>query len=257
MTLTSEPRKRNKYNEIMERVQVTPEMHERIMGRIRTMDIPQQTPPAKPTLWTRYRKYMVTAASLIVVLAGVLAAQHGFAPGTSTSQQQSVTGTNAPEVSKQQVPESTKAPQSSDMISPYSSTVPNNRSMAVTGTMSYTSLAELTQAVGYEVKQVNKLPFQSTQTQYSVIGKLAEIRYIGSSNDLTFRMQPGSGDISGDNGEYSNIRTVTENGASVTMKGYDKGFNLAIWEQNGYTYSIMLQQPINSEHLLEAVRSVK
>ncbi len=253
MTLTSEPRKRNKYNEIMERIQVTPEMHERIMGRIRTMDIAKDA-PAKPSLWTRYRKYMVTAASLIVVLAGVLAAQHGFAPGTP---QEAITSTNAPET-KQMVPESGVAPPAADNMTPYSSrSAPSESSMLEATNMSYASLAELTKAAGYEVKQVNTLPFKSEQTQYSLSDKLAEIRYTGSDNDLTFRMQPGSGDISGDYGEYSDTRTATENGASVTIKGNDKGFTLATWEQNGYTYSITLQQPVSSEQLLDAVRSVK
>ncbi|MFD1888215.1 hypothetical protein [Paenibacillus wenxiniae] len=256
MTLTSEPRKRNKYNEIMERIQVTPEMHERIMERIRTADITKaNTAPAKPSLWTRYQKYMVAAASMIVVLAGVLAAQHGFAPGTG---QEAGTSLNAPETNQTAPRSGTSVPpQASDMKTPYSTNAPSDRAMIITGAQSYDSLAALTKAAGYHVKQVNALPFKSEQTQYSLSDKLAELVYTGSNNVLTFRMQPGSGDISGDYGDYSDTRIMTENGASITIKGNDKRFTLATWEQNGYTYSMSVQQPISSEQLLAAVHSVK
>ncbi len=251
MTLTSDPRKRTKYNEIMERIQVTPEMHERIMSRIRAMDIQkEQAPSNKPPLWTRYRKYIVTAASLMVVLAGVLVAQHGFAPGMGPT---SATTQNS-------TPESKTAPES-DMMSPYSSSGAANdrtmRSMTVPSSMTYASLAELDDAAGYKVKQIEAVPFQADQTQYSLTDQMAEIRYTGSTNDLTFRMQPGSGDISGDYTEYSRTQTITNNGTSITVKGNDKGYNLAVWEQDGYTYSILLQQPLSSDKLLEVIRSVK
>ncbi len=243
MILTSEPRKRNKYNEIMERIQVTPDMHERIMSRIRTMDI-QPATPAKPTVWTRYRKYMVTAASLIVVLAGVLTAQHGFAPGNESVR----TGTA--------VPEATGIGPQSDMMAP-SRADSTLRSTTITGSTPYDSLAALTKAAGFAVKQVTVLPFTAQQTKYALLDGVAEIRYIGSSNQLTLRMASGGGDISGDYTDYSSKRTVNQNGLSVTIKGSDKGYKLATWEQNGYTYCISMEQPISSEQLLAAVSSVK
>ena len=49
----------------------------------------------------------------------------------------------------------------------------------------------------------------------------------------------------------------TANGASVTMKGKDGTFSLAVWESNGYTYSVYADTARTSADLLALVKGIR
>lgn len=109
------------------------------------------------------------------------------------------------------------------------------------------SLAELEQAAGYPVP-LPALPEGYTPALYQAIpGSLAEVRFTGGGDTLLYRVGPGGGDVSGDYNAYPDTWSVEAGGVSVTCKGADGTVSLALWERDGYSFSL------SSEHRLSTV----
>jgi hypothetical protein len=127
------------------------------------------------------------------------------------------------------------------------------------------SLGELSDTIGFKVREVKVLPFGAEQTAYAAyLGDLptAQINYAGEGNELSFRMWVGSEDNSGDYNEYSDIKNSSTGDISVTIKGNGGLYNLALWNSGGYSYSIRIAEGdsgagISEEEILEAVISVE
>lgn len=117
----------------------------------------------------------------------------------------------------------------------------------------YNSLGELSAAMGFDVKNAEYVPFDVNQTIYSDYGfGLAEVNYIGNENSLTLRMANDSGDVSGNYNSFTTVKTV----GSVTLKGNDGSYSLALWENKGYSYSVDLLQGVDEKTLIKIVNSV-
>ena len=87
-------------------------------------------------------------------------------------------------------------------------------------------------------------------------GKLIELLYTSGEDELRFRKAEGTGDISGDYNDYPTVVTTEVDGSSVTMKGENETFFLAIWENDGYTYSVYTSAGVNSDTMNVLVSSV-
>jgi len=127
----------------------------------------------------------------------------------------------------------------------------------VSGIEECATIDQLSKTVGFEVSQVQSLPFTAEQTQYtSYWEKLAQIMYSGEGNTLAFRMTVGSEDNSGDESEYSNQQTISIDNLVVTLKGQGENYTLAIWHSEGYSYSVNVSNGISQEEMVEIVNSV-
>lgn len=60
------------------------------------------------------------------------------------------------------------------------------------------------------------------------------------------------GDISGDHTRYAQQQTL----GSVTLKGENGRFSLALWDRDGYTYSVRVSQALPQLDMLNLVRTV-
>lgn len=203
---------KNKYKGAMEHIEVTSEMHDRIMRNIGTADIAEKRGTGKVSQMNR--RYYAVAACLAVLL-GCIFAIHGII-------------------------DSTKPP-----------------IQIVPDIVEYSSVNELSAAVGFTVLEVGGCPFETGQVQYIAYwGKLAQIVYTGDNNALVFRMSAGSEDISGDYSEYSDVKSLSMGEAAVTLKGDRGQYALAIWEKGGYSYSINMTAAVSEEEMMKAVESV-
>ena len=81
-----------------------------------------------------------------------------------------------------------------------------------------------------------------------------KVDYFNSGNAWTVddAIKEMNDDISGDYNTYDNISSE----AGVTMKGYGESFSNATWCRDGYTYSIMLSDPVSSDVLLFFTKQV-
>lgn len=199
-----------KYNEIMEKIRVTPEMQDRVLKNI------NKAIDSKYSPYNVYFKVFASAAACALIVCGVLSVQ-SIIPNTD---------------------QTTTPP---TLYSPY-------------GSDSYSTVGELSKAVGFNVKTVNYMPFIVTETQYYNLGdNMAEINYINSNLSLTFRMAKEKGDISGNYKEFDNVKTSD----NLTIKGNGNMYSLAVWTDNDYSYSIDLSQPVKEETIINIIKSVK
>ena len=105
----------------------------------------------------------------------------------------------------------------------------------------FSPMAELSQVLGFSVPEVKNIPFEVTSTVYTNgWNEFAQVEYQGKSQDeaVLFRKARGTDDISGDYNTYSDVKEVTVKEVSVTLKGDDGQYKLAIWQQDGFAYSL-------------------
>ena len=72
-------------------------------------------------------------------------------------------------------------------------------------------------------------------------------------NGMYIRKASGSGDISGDYNDYSKVETVN----GVTLKGENGKFSLAVWNRDGYTYAVGVQEAMSQSDMLELTSKIK
>jgi hypothetical protein len=122
----------------------------------------------------------------------------------------------------------------------------------------YSSLNELSEAIGFSVKEVQNVPFEVEKVLYNAYWKeLGEIQYIGENNTLTIRVSTFNEDISGDYSVYSDTKNITISGHSVTIKGDDNKYSLAVWESNGISYSMNFDQSVPEQVMVTTINSLQ
>jgi hypothetical protein len=124
--------------------------------------------------------------------------------------------------------------------------------------VSYHSNAELSDAIGFMVKEIQELPFEIESVKYtSYWGELADIEYAGSDNTAIFRMTSGVEDVSGYYGEFTSVESHVINGYNVTIKGNDGQYLLAVWQNDGYSYSVQFIEPVSQQEMFDTIQSIK
>lgn len=200
---------KNPYRELMEQVNLTPEAHERILTNVQQADLSPQPEKVVPFPRRRqtWRRWASLAACLVVVVAVLVAVPQLQAEPNETTPPQ-LTGTPFHQVD---------------------------------------TLAALSDAVGFPVTEVSKLPFDPVSTTYTAYDEgLAEITYTGSGGQTaTYRQSLGTADNSGDDTLYEDTQVVPENNA--TLKGQNQRYTLALWTDGTYTYSLRLSSALSAD----------
>ena len=199
---------KNPYRELMEQVNLTPEARERILTNVQQADLSPQ--PEKVVPFPRRRQTWRRWASLaacLVVVVAVLVA----------------------------VPLLREQPDTAPPVQ----VLPPFRQVD--------SLDALSEAVGFSVTEVSKLPFDPVSTTYTTYDEgLAEITYTGSGGQTaTYRQSLGTADNSGDYTLYKDTQVIPENNA--TLKGQDQSYTLALWTDGTYTYSLNLSTGLSAD----------
>ena len=197
---------KKRYDEVMDKIEVTDEMRGRILGNIQKMEL-ETAPKSNVIPFPNLKKYLSVAACFVVLLVGA------FAVGNMTG-----------------------------IFQPDEPVVMN----PVNGIMDVGTLEELSAHVGFEVEELNGLPFEVKETTYTVYWqKLAEIIYTGESQCATFRKSVGTEDNSGDYDRYADMIHIDLGGGTVTLKGDSGIYVLAVWTDGEYSYSMSLSQGIS------------
>ena len=102
------------------------------------------------------------------------------------------------------------------------------------------SAAELSQKLGFPVSDLHGLPFEPETVSYDAYSYgVAQITYEAASEEsLTFRKSQENGDNSGDYSLYDVTLQIDINGSTVTLKGDGTRYFLAVWQADGYSYSL-------------------
>lgn len=118
------------------------------------------------------------------------------------------------------------------------------------------SAGEMSEILGFAVPEP-AMPFDVKDETYLVNwGELGEIDYEGENQSAYFRISKEEGDNSGDYNEYENITTEKIDSITITLKGNQDKWNLAIWQDGEYSCSLGFSEGIAKDQILEAINGV-
>lgn len=189
---------KKEYDEIMEHIEVTPEMRRRVLQHIQEENI--SAPSPKILRFSSFKKYLSIAACFVILLVGAVALPHVL--NGSEPEPPVLTGPNIVEAA---------------------------------------SLRELSELAGFEVTTDFTLPFEPKETTYcSYWNEMAQIEYCGEEYSATYRQSLGTDDNSGDYNTYGDTIEIVVNHWTVTLKGNNGAYVLAVWTDGVYSYSLSL-----------------
>lgn len=200
------------YHEVMEHIELTPEMRARILEYVQQADLsPAQAAkePKKVTKFANLRKYAGMAAGLVVLIAACAVLPNVLTKNGDQNQDQT----------------------------------PEDDTQVTWDYQEYDSAQALSEKMGYEVSDIQGLPFEPQTTVYASIGTdLAQIEYQNGDTFACYRKSPGTEDNSGDYNQYGNIDTISVEDIQVELRGTGDGYVLAVWTDGTYAYSLSLLQ---------------
>ena len=120
----------------------------------------------------------------------------------------------------------------------------------------YDTLEAAAKAAGFELKAPSSVKGFSEKLIQVCDGEMIQVIFLNGDDRLFIRKAEGSEDISGDYNEYSDSRTVTVNGNSVTLRGDDGKVSTAIWTSGGYTYSVSFDTPVSEDEMTGIIGQV-
>ena len=213
------------YNEIMENIYLTPETKEQILCHVSERERKAKVQNMKK--WTKY----ISVAACCALVVGAAYGIHTLHPDKTVSEEEDMT--------------------TADMV--------DDGAQIANPMKEYGSAEELSDAVGFTVREIGELPFTVKETLYFAYDDtLAEIRYTGDNQEVYFRKSQGEDeDNSGVYNTYSQTTTITVGDTEITCKGESDAYELAIWKKDGYSYSISLQTGISLEELQEMIETVE
>ncbi|MBO6271047.1 MAG: hypothetical protein J6N19_18110 [Clostridium sp.] len=198
-----------KYNEVMGRLELSDEAKARILSNV-TERAETDTPrQGKVIPFSGIRRYAAVAACLAVVMLAVFA-----------------------------LPRLQQDPNGP-------SDVASNG-----GIQECESADALAAAVGFPVEELSNLPFVQEEVCYAVyFGEMAQITYGSSDTSVTLRKARGNEDISGDFNEYSSVSELKIDTVPVTLKGDGDTCSLALWQREGFSYSLSIDPGISEQEI--------
>ncbi|WP_207646270.1 DUF4367 domain-containing protein [Ruminococcus albus] len=217
----------------MEHIELNDEMRERIIGNIGAR---------------QKRKRINTAVKMISALAACLVIAVGAAALLSRDKLPQTPDDSSPNVAKSAESEILAGSADSD----------DGQTQHGYDVQEYGGANELSDAFGVKLHDIKNLPFEVTEQCYSVMfGDFAEINYNGANGEYCcIRAGKDTEDISGDYNEYGTVKDIDINGTTVTLKGNDKRYYLAVWINDGHFYSVSLSDGIDEQKMSDLVRDV-
>ena len=209
----------SKYNEIMERVNVTDEMKNRILGNIEE-HFSKKKNAGKKSLYLAFCGVAAAALLMIIVRPWDNNVARPINPGTnSVGEGSTVLGVNPMQ--------------------------------------NYTSAEELSNAVGFNVPEIKSLPFKPSETEYMTLGEgFAQITYLSDDDRLIYRKSTDKEDNSGNYNPYDYVGEVSVNDIKATVKGTKDALNLAFWNDGTYEHSISVEKAVDKGVMIKMVEEV-
>lgn len=135
--------------------------------------------------------------------------------------------------------------------------LPSNSVNTVPDIAEVSSEEELSSLVGFSVCELTELPFEAESIIYTAYWQsLAQIRYSGENQTLTFRQAKGTEDVSGDYTMYESVTEKEVNGWQVAFKGQNDQIQLAIWSDGEFSYSLSFAEPLSQLQAEELIQQI-
>lgn len=98
---------------------------------------------------------------------------------------------------------------------------------------------------GYEVSDI-----------FVMSGEMLQIVYKNADNEIMYRTQKGTGDISGDCNTFKSTQALKVGDIIASVRTSDNGMSV-IWTSNGLTYSVYSDKALTNESISSIISSVK
>lgn len=218
---------RKTYQEIMENIEVTPDMRERILKNIQQ---PEVQKVARKYRTKSFQRWYPAAACIALLLCAALVLPRLLSPDAGTNPGSASSDPNLPG---------------------------EEQTAIANGMEAYDSAAALSAALGFPVEDLAELPFTPDTVSYlDCWGEYAEITYENADASVTFRKIPGQEDISGDYNTYDTVMTQTIAGEEVTLKGDADGYSLTIWSDDTYSYALSFTPQVAEETVAAIIQAM-
>lgn len=219
---------KKRYDEIMNKIEVTDEMRKRILENVGKADIS----PVNRRFGVMKILLPLAACFAVVIAAAIILPNLGSS-GVHTVSPTETTVTSPTETTE------------NDVL-----TIPDIKEAA--------SAAELSELVGFEVGDVDCLPFSPEKIEYTLYwGEIARIDYTVGEKSACFRKSLGSEDNSGDYNVYSEEKEISAGGISAILKGESGKYTLAVWSDGEYSYSLSLFDGISAAEWEDIIMKIK
>lgn len=125
------------------------------------------------------------------------------------------------------------------------------------------SLDALSDMAGFEVKDLENIPFEVTEKGYNCIYdkdagyKIALITYFGEDNSLSFAKGSGTESIPWYILYDNEIEKENVSDIEVKLKKDESGYSTAQWMKDGFIYSVEIDPGIEKEVILELVGGIE
>ncbi|MCR5141378.1 MAG: hypothetical protein K6C68_02460 [Ruminococcus sp.] len=218
-----------KYNEIMEHIELTDEMRERIIGNIGAVQKRRRISMA-------VRWVSAAAACVVIAVSAAAVLNRSALPKTPDE----------------------SVPVTESEVSVTASSEGDDQAQQGFDVKEYSSAEELSEAFGVELNDVTELPFEVTESSYIVLfGNIAEIDHYGANGEnCCIRAGKDTEDISGDYNEYDTVKETEADGVKVTLKGNGGRYYLAVWIKDGHFYSVALSDGSEEQEITDIVLDV-
>ena len=120
-------------------------------------------------------------------------------------------------------------------------------------TEKFDSAEKLSEAAGYEVREISGVPFEITERVYELNEKSAVITYIGKEDKLYFEKSSSEETLTEYEVSYPDSKTVARNNTEVTLKGENSIIYQALWTDGEYYFSIRDENGIGEEEILRMI----
>ncbi len=263
-----------KYDEIMEKITLSPETKDRIIDNITdelSSDggyVPIRVSKNRSKLW---RKYITVAACCILVVAGAMAAarsdvfMHLMGGGSSDSagdagysNELSIEGDGAITDSKS----AAASEEESDMASSKSEDAPEETESVTASEYIFYDEEDLSEELGFSMSctDIQKLSEKAglNDVKYNILGgSIGEIVFSDGEHSNYFRKAVGTEDISGDYNLYDVEIEFDGRDCSGTLKGEMNAFKLAIWTtKEGYTYAAYIEDGLTDSEWQKIINDI-
>lgn len=122
--------------------------------------------------------------------------------------------------------------------------------------VSYDTLKEASDAVGFTITLPKEL--EESVSKYIVIySDLLEINVTTNENSIIIRKKEGNEDISGNFTSFEETETIDIDGMQVTIKGSQGLVNLATWTDGGYSFSIDMNNGVDTDTVRNYIGQIK
>tara|TARA_A100001015_G_scaffold320947_1_gene449285 strand:+ start:997 stop:1662 length:666 start_codon:yes stop_codon:yes gene_type:complete len=218
---------KNKYNQVMDHLEVTEEMQDSILYAISKydFDLSEQSEPQKKTF--RLPKHTLSVVTAVCCIGLFIFGSVLIYNQSSRNDQTEM------------------ASEDSALESAPSSEV-------------YASRAALSESVGFEVESIQTVPFEVETRQYtSGEAGQAMIEFFGSENALTFIKEESISEFGDGENSAELTETLEVNGVTVSLSGEENQIYLAEWQNDGFNYRLQFDQPISESALIEVINSIQ